>query len=102
MKRETLKLCGNAGPGTKTEFNHNSAGEVLSSWFFIMSKKNKHGLSLAGENPDDNLYVLPPKRERRKSSLASIGSNIVEEIIEGAVLQEAAMVIIIMIVVYIY
>ena len=49
-----------------------------------MSENNKHD-----ENPDDTLYVPQPKRERRNSSLASIGSNILEEIIEGAVLQEA-------------
>ena len=49
-----------------------------------MSEKNKHD-----KNLDDTLYVPQPKRERRNSSLASIGSNILEEIIEGAVLQEA-------------
>ena len=55
-----------------------------------MSEKNKHGSS-SDEHPDEILYVPQPKRERRNSSLASIGSNILEEIIEGAgaVLQEA-------------
>ena len=52
----------------------------------------KKSSSTSDENQEDDLYVPPQRhREQRTSSLASIGSNILEEIIEGAgaVLQEA-------------
>ena len=47
-----------------------------------MSGQRQHWPSSSGENND---FWTP----RRKSSAASIGSNILEEIIEGAVMQEA-------------
>ena len=57
-----------------------------------MSEKDRKGSSTSDEK--DNHYVPPQRhRERRNSSLASIGSNILEEIIEGAVLQETAKVL---------
>ena len=57
-----------------------------------MSEKDRKGSSTSDEK--DNHYVPPQRhRERRNSSLASIGSNILEEIIEGAVFQETAKVL---------
>ena len=58
-----------------------------------MSKKDQ-GSSRSDENQEDKPYVPPQRhRERRNSSLASIGSNILEEIIEGAIWQETAKVL---------
>ena len=57
-----------------------------------MSEKDRKGSSTSDEK--DNHYVPPQRhRERRNSSLASIGSNLLEEIIEGAVFQETAKVL---------
>ena len=58
-----------------------------------MSEKDQ-GSSRSDENQEDKPYVPPQRhRERRNSSLASIGSNILEEIIEGAIWQETAKVL---------
>ena len=59
-----------------------------------MSEKDRQGSSRSDENQEDKPYVPSQRhRERRNSSLASIGSNILEEIIEGAIWQETAKVL---------
>ena len=60
----------------------------------MSERDGQQSSSTSDKNCEDNLEVPPQRhRERRNSSLASIGSNILEEIIEGAVLQETAKVL---------
>ena len=60
----------------------------------MSERDGQQSSSTSDKNCEDNLEVPPQRhRERRNSSLASIGSNILEEIIEGAVFQETAKVL---------